>query len=338
MKLKLLSAALVAAVSLTVNAQEKKADTVVVSLAKTSKVIFTIEDRNDLEILKHYNFQELFRDILIRIEKDSLHRDKNETPVAKNEDGSWSSPPSENYPSDEPRHPDTTSHNNEDSQWHESSRSRIGRTWQSTNVDLGINNFLANGQFPDTDNKPYAVRPWGSWYIGANSVQRTRLGKNFFMEWGMGVSWYNFKFQKDDIIINKTGDGLTFTSDTRYDSYIKSKLRATYLNVSLVPLFDFGDHSRKPRMWDGYGSEFRIGIGPYAGYRISSKSKLVYKDDGNREKEKDRDNFYLNNLRYGVRLQLGFNSTDFFLNYDLNDLFVVNKGPKLNAVSFGIIF
>jgi hypothetical protein len=340
MKIKSLSAIILATIGFAVNAQEKKADTVIVSLAKTSKVIFTIEDRKDLEILKHYNFQELFRDILNRIEKDSLHRDNSDTTnrVATNTDESWSSPPTENPAEHDDRSENEYTNSNESNNWHESNRGRIGRTWQSTNIDFGINNYLAKGQFPDTDNKPYAVRPWGSWYIAGNSVQRTRVGKNVFMEWGVGVSWYNFKFQRDDIVMTKTDTEVLFTHDVRDVNHIKSKLRATYINVSLIPMLDFGDHSRKPRMWDNHGSAFRIGIGPYAGYKISSKSKLVYEEKGNRERDKERDNFYLNNLRYGLRLQLGFNSTDFFFNYDLNELFVENKGPKLNAVSFGFIF
>ncbi|HEU5146680.1 MAG TPA: PorT family protein, partial [Chryseosolibacter sp.] len=71
---------------------------------------------------------------------------------------------------------------------------------------------------------------------------------------------------------------------------------------------------------------------------ISSKTKLVYESDGEREKEKNRDDFNLNNLRYGVRLQIGLRSTDLFINYDMNELFATDKGPELNAVSFGIIF
>ena len=49
------------------NAQST-ADTIIVELARTSKVIFTIKDRNDLETLKHYDFQELFQDILLKLE------------------------------------------------------------------------------------------------------------------------------------------------------------------------------------------------------------------------------------------------------------------------------
>ena len=59
---------------------------------------------------------------------------------------------------------------------------------------------------------------------------------------------------------------------------------------------------------------------------------------GDKEKEKDHDNFYLNNLRYGIRFQIGVRSTDLFVNYDMNELFATDRGPKLNAISFGIIF
>jgi hypothetical protein len=328
MKMKFLTATLLTVLAIAARGQDKT-DTVIVSLAKTSKVVFTIQDRSDLEILKHYNFQELFSDIITRLEEaDTLTSDTSHTePVAKEED--WS--PSERGADED---------DDDDEEWDRSMHRHrgIGRTWQSTNVDLGTNNYLADGQFPDDANL-YTVRPWGSWYVGLTSIQRTRVGRNFFFEWGLGVSWYNFKFQEDNIVPVKADNDIQFTADARDLEFIKSKLSATYINVSFVPLLDFGDHGRKPRVWDGYGSEFRMGIGPYAGYRIGSKSKLVYNDeDGDREREKNRDSFYLNNLRYGARLQVGFRSTDFFFNYDFNELFAKDKGPKLNAISFGVIF
>ena len=55
-------------VNLTFANAQQKGDTVIVELAKSSRVIFTIQDRTDLEILKHYDFQELFQDILTKLE------------------------------------------------------------------------------------------------------------------------------------------------------------------------------------------------------------------------------------------------------------------------------
>jgi hypothetical protein len=314
---------------------QQKQDTVIVELAKTSRVIFTIRDRNDLEILKHYNFDQLFHDILKKLEandttalskKDSAETDRL---VAENKstEEDWSTTGSDDNGSDD----------NGDDQWEH--RNQRGRTWQSFNFDFGTNNYLSSGKFPDSENETFSVRPWGSWYFAAFSLQRTRLGKKFFLEWGVGVSWYTFKFQNDNIIIQKDDDGVRFIEDTNPErDYTKSKLSASYLMASLVPVIDFDDNDQRARIWEGDGSSFRIGLGPYIGYRVGSHSKVVYKEDGDREKDKERDNFYLNNFRYGARLQLGYRTTDVFFNYDLNELFSEGKGPKLNAFSFGIIF
>jgi hypothetical protein len=329
MKMKLFAIVSFTFASLIANAQTKNADTVIVPLANASKVIFIMNDRDDLKILRQYDFQALFADVLKRIESNDSTVARDTTLIVreviridKDEDHQ-----------DHDHDGDGNCHHG-----HHWKRGRIGRTWQSTNVDLGINNYLSNDQFPD-GNEPYAVRPWGSWYAAVNSIQRTRVSRNFFLEWGLGVSWYNFKFQKDNIVVTKDDVGVHFTEDIRGLDYVKSKLSATYLNASLVPLIDVGNHGRKSRMWDDdHSSNFRIGFGPYVGYRIGSKSKLVYEENGDNEKEKNKDNFYLNNLRYGARLQLGFRSTDFFFNYDMNDLFAEGRGPKLNAISFGVIF
>jgi hypothetical protein len=318
---------------------QQKSDTVVVPLGKSSQIIFTMQDRSDVEILKHYNFQEMFQDILTKIEgsdtvkiAEETTSDEHDTESIANtkpDDENWNVTRNDDEDDDE---------NDNDEEWNHKVQTRSyrkGRTWQSFNFDLGTNNYLANGKFEDTT---YTVRPWGSWYLAASSIQRTRVARHFFIEWGLGISWYNFKFQSDDIMLERTDNGVEFITDTRDVNHRKSKLTATYINASLVPVIDFGDRGRKPRMWDGYGSSFRIGIGPYVGYRVASRSKLVYKDDGDLEKEKQRNSFYLSNLRYGARLQLGFHGTDLFFNYDMNELFAEGKGPKLNAFSFGVIF
>jgi hypothetical protein len=312
---------------------QQKPDTVVVELANTSRVVFTIKDRKDLAILRQYNFQALFTDILNRIEG---------TPVT-------TMPVNDSVPAEqeEPRQvetinePVTWDDNDEsDEEWLRDRRIRtIRKSRHSINFDLGVNNYLSDGKFPDENNELYAVRPWGSWYVGINSVQHTHVGGKFFIEWGLGLSWYNFKFQQDNILISKDENGVIFSEDPRDVRHIKSKLGVSYANVSFIPMLDFGGRGKKTRFWNSYGSNFRIGAGPYAGYRLGSRSKLVYNEDG-REKDKDRNNFYLNNFRYGVRVQLGIRSTDIFFNYDLNELFSTEKenNPKLNAFSFGIIF
>lgn len=316
----------------------QKTDTVVVELAKTSRMVFTIRDKSDLEQLKQYDFQAMFDDIIAKLEKnDSVivvvdqATEKTTTDVAESTEA-WATQNTNDHDDN-----DDDDDNDEDHR-HFNHRTRHRGTTHAFNIDLGINSYLENGKFPDEKGEPYAVRPWGSWYIGLTSVQRTSIVRNFYLEWGLGVSWYNFKFQNDKTVVEKTDDGLSFEEDFRDVNFIKSKLGVTYLNASAVPMFSFGNH-RGERKWRSYHTGFRIGAGPYVGYRIGSSTKQVYKDeDGDRQRDRNKDNFYLNNLRYGMRVQVGVGSADFFFAYDMNELFAAGKGPKLNAFSFGITF
>jgi hypothetical protein len=133
-------------------------------------------------------------------------------------------------------------------------------------------------------------------------VNSTHVAGPLYLEWGPGVSWYNFKFDNTDTRILKTDDGLEFKVADPDVNSIKSKLVASYVNMSLVPMPDFGrrTHSGKFSFMDKNSRGFRFGIGGYGGYRIGSRTKFVVKDDGgDKEREKDKKNFYLNNWRYG---------------------------------------
>jgi hypothetical protein len=317
-------------------AQTKAADSVVIRVGEGSKLIFAIKDKKDLETLKHYDFQTLMNDLITKLE---------------NQDTSKIKKPSFAYLKDSVKkeQPIITASSNEETteeekwsngNWSTHKIKRSGRrTYHSFNIDLGTNNYLSDGKFPDNSNALYTVKPWGSWYVGLNSIQRTRIARRFFVEWGGGVSWYNFKFQNTRTAITKDDAGVIFSEDIRDYNFIKSKLTATYLNASFVPLLDFGGNRRKSSLFEGHGGDsFRIGVGPYAGYRIDSYSKQLFKDSGDKRKNREHDNFYLNNIRYGLRAQIGFNDIDLFVNYDMNELFATGKGPQLNAFSFGITF
>lgn len=315
-------------------AQNQKADTIVVKLGKSSKVVLTVQDRNDVAVLKTYDFQSLFDDLIRKLEQNDTTPLVMVTPPSNT--GNLADTTNEVAVNTETTNNYSTSTDN-----HKTEIVSETTLWRGTTncftIDLGTNNYLSDGKFPNNENAPYAVRPWGSWYVALNSTQRTRLGHYTFLEWGLGVSWYNFKFEEDNVVINKDDSGLSFTTDTRDVDFRKSKLTASYINFSLVPVIDLSGENHKSRMWEQDNLNFRIGLGPYVGYRIGSYSKITYKEDGDRKRDKNHDSFYLENIRYGARLQVGFRGTDLFLNYDMNDLFSTDKGPSLNAFSFGVI-
>ncbi len=333
-------------------AQNAKADSVIINVGNSSKVIFAIGDKKDLETLKQYDMQAVVNDLISKLEnKDTTGLEKpaadyvkTDPPVADNTTDTYRSDDNDdddenwNDSWDRRDRNDRQSYNNYRSS--SSGRRYYGRrTHHSMNFDLGMNNYLINDKFPDQNQDVFSVRPWGSWYFGINSTERTRLARKFFLEWTVGVSWYNFKFENEKLLVGRDSTGVTFGEDARQLNYVKTKLTATYLHASFIPLLDFGGNSRRAFFFDRNSDSFRIGAGPYVAYRVDSYTKMVYKDDdGEKQKERNHDNFYLNNLRYGARVQVGFRGTDVFFNYDMSTLFADGKGPKLQPFSFGITF
>ena len=97
---------------------------------------------------------------------------------------------------------------------------------------------------------------------------------------------------------------------------------------------DFG------KMNDQGRKGLKVAAGPYVGYRLGGQSKYVYHEleGSGRHKDKQDTGLYLENLRYGIRGEIGFGRVKFFTAYDLNELFQEGKGPELNPITFGIVF
>ncbi|MEN7549493.1 hypothetical protein AAG747_16335 [Rapidithrix thailandica] len=320
--------------SLKVLAQNHPADTVIINFGLDSKMIFLIYKKADLDALKAYDLNAIAEDIYQKFHETDSQNMQVESGNKFLKDSSLLTVQEKSV--------DIT-----DSTLTEGSskEGRSGGTRHSLNFDIGMNNYLQNGKFPDADNQPYSVKPWGSWYVGINSVNKTPLFGRLYLEWGGGVSWYNFKLEDAQFQIQKGATEVEFVPVDNADiDPIKSKLTASYFNLSLVPLMEFGKKGAKRvcnkseiSIFDKnhpYG--FRIGVGGYAGYRLGSHNKFVYKENGDKKKDRDKSNFHLNNWRYGVRVQLGYKDFDLFVNYDLNELFNESRGPELNAFSFGI--
>jgi len=89
-------------------------------------------------------------------------------------------------------------------------------------------------------------------------------------------------------------------------------------------MLDFSYNNRRSRLWNRHGDGFRIGVGGYTAFRISSHTKFVFKEDGNKEKDKDRNNFFINNFRYGLKTGANFK------------IIHRNAGNFANAWGFGL--
>ncbi|MEP1035157.1 hypothetical protein [Ekhidna sp.] len=339
-------------------------DTVIIELNNNSKIVIITKSRADLAALENYDINQMVKDLNAQLSDSVEYMEIQDGKAYVNDDSEvemkdWK------INDDEVRiklggvevdvDPDEMD-DWDDNDWEDRKKvtyeaDRVDKTTHHFNVDIGLNNWLENGSFPE-GNSPYSIKSFGSWYVGLNSTNRTWIGGPLFLEWGLGINWYNWKLEDPDYIIQEGANEIEFNLAPATQSGQKSKLTASYINATVVPMFDFSRGRRKITSIESGGLKikkysrkgFRFGLGGYAGYRIGSHTKFVFKEDGNRDKDKESDNFFLENFRYGLRAQIGWKGVELFANFDLNDVFSSNRGPintngqnaHLTAMSFGI--
>lgn len=191
------------------------------------------------------------------------------------------------------------------------------------NAMLGLNTFTSKNSIDDS----YALRPFGSRYFSMGWTKSANItnGSNARLKLAIGLnfSWYNFMLENSNSVWVKGPSRVEIQPSAI--SLKKSKLTVSYVDVPITPYLAF----KKGKFIEHFG------LGGYVGYRMGAHSKTKGNNKG--KKEQEYNNFYLNDFRYGLNLQLGLNNfADLFVNYDLNELFKENKGPKVNGISFGI--
>ncbi|WP_296622115.1 outer membrane beta-barrel protein [Marivirga sp.] len=215
----------------------------------------------------------------------------------------------------------------------EKDKDRLVKHDQDIEFSVGLNNYLnSSDQFPDTDNKNFALDPLTSWTYGIHSNHKISVSPYVKFNFQLGILWNNFALADNNYQFTKGQEQVELLDNdlSRPDiNPTRSKLNITYLNFNFVPMFHLGKSS----------DAFRIGVGPFGSYRIASKSKFKYDDDG---KDVIKNNFHINNWKYGLKAQIGWKGVDLFATYDLSPIFIEDRGPEadypLRAISFGVIF
>lgn len=308
----------------------QKNDTITVTFGE-SQIVIVLENEKDVETLEEIDLNEIVGEAIeklknadseiesIEIEKGGVHytvvkRDDNETSITIGI-------------SDEPGRGLVHVKNSNDKDDDER-----GRTYHSTGLDIGLNTYLGSDGIPS--GTAYDLKPFGSRYVAINSMFSTRLGTKkspFYVSYGLSVSWHNFMFDGQTSVRRTTAGAEFYTPEVELE---KSKLTAVHLNAPVMFRYDPGFNSRR--------FAFQLGIGGYVGYRLDSYTKQVYFEDNDKERDRDKSNFHMNDIRYGLAFELGVgncnNSITLFGNYDLNPLFREGKGPELTPFSFGIRF
>lgn len=163
--------------------------------------------------------------------------------------------------------------------------------------------------------------------LNALQVSRKIAGDYFGIVTSLRMEFYNYVFD-NNASIRKDESGIIVPR--QYTQELdKSKLVVTYFSIPLLLEFQFpAALSHKKRMW--------MAAGVIGSIKLGSHTKVKYREDGDRRKDKSRDDFNINVLRYSLTARAGYSGFYVYGNYSPVQFFEKNKGPELYPFSVGI--
>ncbi|MBK7528719.1 MAG: hypothetical protein IPI59_14500 [Sphingobacteriales bacterium] len=157
-----------------------------------------------------------------------------------------------------------------------------------------------------------------------------RLSRKPAIYVGTGIQFqFNHYGFKNDIILteeeNSPLDKLTWSESA--EDLKKKNLFQSFFTIPLQLQYESRPASLR--------HSFRIAGGGYLGFRTASSFRM--KDDGGKDKIKDQ--FFTEDMRYGVSGRIGYGPINFGLRYQLSDTFKEGLGPDVKpfSVEFSII-
>ena len=197
--------------------------------------------------------------------------------------------------------------------------------------EFGLNNYVDKDlSFNRTpENEFMDITTGRSWNFNLNFAQYSigfgtdRIG----LVTGMGIEWSNYHFSSDTNSIQKLDGEITWRQIP--ENVTKNRLQSTYLTVPLLIEAQFLGKDRDDR--------FYLAGGIIGGLKLFSNTKIKYVEDGEEQKEKVKNDYYLSPLRYGLTARAGYKAIKLYVNYYPVPLFLENRGPELYPVAAGLV-
>lgn len=208
------------------------------------------------------------------------------------------------------------------------------RTTSDLVFAFGFNNVITEGESLNDSN----FKIGGSRFAELGWAWKTRVfnESNWLrFKYGFSFQWNGLKPTNNRYYVK---DGEQTVLETFPENLNKSKFRLD--NLVFPVHFEFGPSTKKE-----YGDYFRystkhklkVGLGGYMGFKLGARQKLKYKLDGQRVKEKIKDDFNTNNFVYGLSGYIGWAWAALYVKYDLQPIFKDNPVEQRN-ISLGLRF
>ncbi|MFO7939583.1 MAG: outer membrane beta-barrel protein [Bacteroidales bacterium] len=197
--------------------------------------------------------------------------------------------------------------------------------------ELGLNNYVDKDfSFSRTGDDAFMDLNTGkSWNVNINVAD---IGINLYkgkvgLVSGIGFEFFDYKFDDNSMTLAKENGVVVPDYATYADmSLMKTKITMSYLTVPFLLEWQIPVGS----------NDIVVNGGVVGGMKLGSHTKVVYKEGGNRQKDKVRDDFNLSPFRYGFTARIGYNDWKLYATYYAVPLFEEDKGPELFPVAAGI--
>jgi hypothetical protein len=198
-------------------------------------------------------------------------------------------------------------------------------------LEVGLNNYLT----PDFS----LVLPPGqefmdlntgkSWDWNLNIVDYgIGLGTNYVgLVSGLGLEFIDYNFDGQNSIMKDpvTGEIVEYVP-TYAGNITKSKMNIAYMTAPLLMEFQIPTGNGR----------IHISGGVIGGVKLWSNTKIKWMESGEKSKEKNKGDFNLSPLRWGVTARVGYKDVSLFANYYMTSLFKPGRGPELYPFTIGL--
>lgn len=208
-------------------------------------------------------------------------------------------------------------------------KDKIDRVNKWAGLDLGVNGLLSaeNEINLPKESETFDLDYAKSISVGINFIEKyiPIAKEKFGITTGLGFQFNSYALDRD-LVFSVNDDSIySFVDSSR--SIEKTRMKTTFLQAPLLLETNLGRSKEK---------SFHLAVGMLFGYRIGSKIKQVYEQNGREYKIKDKDDLNINPFRASLTARVGYGDFTIYANYSLSPFFEDDKGPELYPFSVGI--
>lgn len=195
-------------------------------------------------------------------------------------------------------------------------------------IRIGVNGFLSNNALPIPAAYDFLELDYArsiSWDFNFFEHDFRLVKNNVELVTGMGVHFASYEFKSKYATISNTEVLSTIVDSTRILE--KNRLKATYITAPLMLGFSTNQDEDKA---------VRLALGGQVSWRINSKLKQRYTENGETHKPKIKSDYDLNPFLFHAVASVGYGPINVYANYALNPLFENGKTTDVTPFDVGI--